>query len=144
MKISAIRDVLRFAEYCRHDYSGHTTPEFIKADVEGKLTARIAEMRALVIAPRFASDIAFRDAEIRRCEETITRWKELRANPPAPEAAYVPGPHRCVFLGSFKCITCGAPFKPWPVREVPITEPVELMSTNVVRLVCRNKIPGVN
>lgn len=111
MKISEIRDVLRFAEHCRHGYSGYRTPEFIAApEVETKLTARIAEMRALVIAPRFASDIAFRDAEIRRCEQTIARWKELRANPPAPEAAYVPGPHRCVFLGGFKCLTCGAPF----------------------------------
>lgn len=114
MKISQIRDVLRFAEYCRHDYSGHTTEEFMKADVEGKLTARIAEMRALVIAPRFASDIAFRDAEIRRCEQTIQRWKDLRANPPVKSEPNprVVGAHRCVFLGGFKCLTCGAPFKP--------------------------------
>lgn len=85
MKIAAIRDILRAATWTRFDLTGGTIDEFIRQDVGGRLTAKIAELRALVIAPRFVDDIAHRDGEIERCEAVIARWHDRRAEAKAAQ-----------------------------------------------------------
>lgn len=75
MKIAAIRSAIRCAAWSRSDLTGGTRDEFVRQDVGGRLAAAIAELRALVIAPRFAKDAQDRDAEIARCEAVIARWQ---------------------------------------------------------------------
>lgn len=87
MKIAAIRDIIRAATWTRSDLTGGTIDEFIRQDVGGRLAAKIAELRALVIAPRFADDIAHRDGEIERCEAVIARWNGRRAEAKAAQLA---------------------------------------------------------
>ncbi len=87
MKIAAIRDIIRAATWTRSDLTGGTINEFIRQDVGGRLTAKIEELRALVIAPRFADDIAHRDGEIERCETVIARWNNRRAEAKADQLA---------------------------------------------------------
>ncbi len=78
MKIAAIRDIIRAATWTRSDLTGGTIDEFIRQDVGSRLTAKIAELRALVIAPRFTDDIEHRDGEMQRCEAVIARWQNRR------------------------------------------------------------------
>lgn len=75
MKIGAVREVIRCAMWTRNDLTGGTRAEFIRQNVGASLAAKIDELRALVIAPRFAADIADRDAEIERCAAVIARWE---------------------------------------------------------------------
>jgi len=75
MKIAYVRIVIRRAMWTRNDLTGGTRDEFIAQDVGPRLAEKIAELRALVIAPRFADDIAERDREIERCATVIARWE---------------------------------------------------------------------
>lgn len=85
MKIAQIRDTIRAAMWTRNDLTGGTREEFRNQAVGPRLEAKIAELRALVIAPRFAADIARRDEEIGYCEAVIARWQAAQT-PPAPSA----------------------------------------------------------
>lgn len=84
MKIAQIREIIRRAMWTRNDLTGGTAEEFRKQDVGPRLEAKIAELRALEIAPRFADDIADRDAEIVRCEAVIARWNATASDTPKP------------------------------------------------------------
>lgn len=92
MKIADIRSIIRAATWTRSDLTGGTIDEFIRQDVGGRLTAKIEELRALEIAPRFADDIAARDGEIERCAIVIARWIDRRAAAEAKSAPPAPAP----------------------------------------------------
>lgn len=108
MKIGEIRDIIRGAQWTRNDLTGGTSEEFRRQRVAERLTEKIAELQALSIAARFAEDIKHRDEEIARCRQVIERWHAAQVAPPQP----APTQHKCIFLGGFSCIQCGAPFKP--------------------------------
>lgn len=75
MKIAEIRQIIRAAMWVRNDLVGGTAEEFRKQAVGPRLEEKIAELRALEIAPRFAQDAQSRQEEIARCEAVIARWQ---------------------------------------------------------------------
>lgn len=107
--IGSIRDVIRSAEFRRNWLTGGTSEEFRKQQVGPALAEKVAELRALVIAPRFAADIEHRDNEVERCERTIARWNEAQTAPAIDNRVCAEGGPRHVFLGSPCCTLCGAP-----------------------------------
>jgi len=81
MKISEIRDIIGNAEWSRHDLTGGTAEEFRRQDVGPRLEAKIAELQALVIPPRFVDDEARRVKEIEHCQRVIDRWNKAQEVP---------------------------------------------------------------
>lgn len=109
MKITQIRSVISGAAWVRQDFGGHTREEFKRADVAGRLGEKIAALRALVIAPRFARDIERRDDEIRYCEAVIARWHAAKAEPVVDTRVCTEGGPRHVYLGAPACQLCHSP-----------------------------------
>lgn len=112
MKISEIRRVIDSAYHTRNWLTGSgIRAEFIKQDVGPTLAKKIAELKALVIAPRFKPDIERRDDEIQRCETVIARWLAYRSagitgNEEGAKRLCRDGGPRHVFLGANKCALC--------------------------------------
>lgn len=75
MKIAQIRDVIRSGLWLRNDFAGHTSEEFVRANVAYILNQKIDELQALVIPARFADELARRDEEIASCRKVIARWE---------------------------------------------------------------------
>lgn len=117
IKIGAIREVIRFAAYVRHDRTGGTPAEFRRAQVGPELRAEIAKLQALQIPPRFANDIQRRDDEVRYCLQVIERWEAAKAAPEADIRTCREGGSRHVFLGGPVCILCSVPFVAAPVTR---------------------------
>ena len=89
-KIGEARQVIRGAMWTRNDLTGGTRDEFVRQAVGPSLRAKIDELRALAIAPRFAADIADRDAEIERCAAVIARWEAAQpVEAPKPSALVI-------------------------------------------------------
>lgn len=79
MSIAHVRETIRFATWLRRDLEGGTEREFIaNEDIGRKLSAAIADMKALDIPKRFAAEHMLREAEIGACEDTIRRWLKAR------------------------------------------------------------------
>lgn len=114
MKIGEIRNIIESAYHTRNWLTGSgIRAEFIKQDVGPTLAKKIAELRALVIAPRFKQDIERRDEEIERCERVIARWIAYREadikgdHTDKPENKLcMDGGSRHVFAGAFRCTLC--------------------------------------
>ncbi len=81
MKISEIRRVIESCNWSRNDLGGATREEFRKMDVRTRLTRHIEAVEALVIAPRFAADIADAADAIIRARATIERWEAVQLRP---------------------------------------------------------------
>lgn len=88
MKISEIRAVIESCNWSRNDLGGSTREEFKRCDVRTRLMRHINAVEALVIAPRFADDIADAAEAVTRARATIERWAAMQA--PAPTAPPVP------------------------------------------------------
>lgn len=78
LSIGQIRDRIQSVRWLRNDLVGGTTAEFQRANVGPQLTAKIDQLAALQIPPRFAADIARRDEEIEFCRRGIARWEQAR------------------------------------------------------------------
>lgn len=78
--IADIRRTIRAATWLRNDLGGHTREEFLRRNVEAELNAKIDQLSALFILPRFTQDRAARDEEIALCARVIHRWKALNNN----------------------------------------------------------------
>lgn len=81
MKISKIRDVIDGSKWRRLDLSGHTRDEFMRCNVPEVLGRIIEALKALDIAPRFATDCERRDSEIVYCGAVIDHWLTLPGQP---------------------------------------------------------------
>jgi hypothetical protein len=86
MKIAEIRHLIDCCNWRRHDFSGHTREEFVRANVGEAMGEHIAKLRALEIPPRFARDIQARDSAIEYAQKQIDRWNEMRAEQAAAPA----------------------------------------------------------
>lgn len=114
MKIGEIRNIIESAYHTRNWLTGSgIRAEFIKQDVGPTLAKKIAELKALVIAPRFKQDIERRDEEIERCERVIARWIAYREEgikgdhtDAADKKLCIDGGPRHVFAGNFNCTLC--------------------------------------
>lgn len=109
MKIGEIRNVLDRSGWVRNDYAGHTAAEFKRANVGERLTKMIADLEALVIAPRFAHEVERRTHEVESCRAVIARW-EAAPDAPSYKATCQEGGTRHVFLGANNCRLCGNAF----------------------------------
>lgn len=107
--IYSIRASLDLSTYLRNDYAGHTPAEFQRANVVERMARMIADLEALVIAPRFTREVERRTYEIEQCRAVAARWVTSIAAP-----AYKPtcqeGGTRHVWLGHMNCQLCGTPF----------------------------------
>lgn len=110
MKIGEIRRVIERAYNARQWLTGSgIIAEFVKQDVGPQLRARVEELRALVIAPRFAADIERRAEEIERCERVIARWEAYRAEgitDARDRKLCMDGGPRHVYVGNDRCTLC--------------------------------------
>ena len=78
MKVGQIRDSLDASAWMRHDLSGHTREEFVRANVADTLGVMILELEQLVIPARFRAEEERRQNEISYCKAVIDRWKAER------------------------------------------------------------------
>jgi hypothetical protein len=85
MRISEIRDIIRRANWTRHDLTGGTCDEFRRQDVGGRLAEQMEKLRALQIPARFVRDIEEREHAIDAAAKTIARWIDARAAFEAPK-----------------------------------------------------------
>lgn len=78
MTISAIREVIQYAQWENLDLQGHTREEFARRNVPAVMKTHLEALDALVIAPRFARDVE-RRAQVRaNCERRITAWLAMQ------------------------------------------------------------------
>lgn len=75
MTISEIRRIIEAARWSRMDLTGGTSEEFKYQAVGPMLRKHIETIKALIIPPRFVTDIARRDEEVEYCNRVITRWE---------------------------------------------------------------------
>ncbi len=90
MPIAKIRGAIEALNWSRNDLGGATRDEYKKMNVRVRLELRIAEVRALVIPPRFVDDIADAAEAIERAEREIAKWEALQTAPTSAPARHVP------------------------------------------------------
>lgn len=107
--IYSIRASLDLSAYLRNDYAGHTAAEFKRANVGERLARMIADLEALVIAPRFTHEVERRTHEVESCRAVIARWEAAPALDSYKRTCQEGGT-RHVFLGANNCRLCGTVF----------------------------------
>lgn len=75
MTINEIRKAIRVLNWIRQDIDGATSGEFETQDVPGRFARQLAEVRALVIKPRFADDLHDQAHALAAAQRCIDRWE---------------------------------------------------------------------
>lgn len=78
MQISQIRATIEVCNWARNALSGATQSEFKAMNVPELLTPYIEDVRGLVIAPRYARDIADQEWAIHCANKAIARWEDMQ------------------------------------------------------------------
>jgi len=100
MKISDIRRAIDSAQNARTDLQGHTTQEFIAADVSARLGRHIETLSALQIPARYVEELRQRSVAIDALARMLDRWQGLRAAEATKSAASKASPIQFLPFGS--------------------------------------------